>query len=75
MDEDLKNVVNLIRAKAEQHEKKNGVFGAQGFHGPKSISVGRSASGSVYALVQDGSGNNESFILDWVKLPDNSILP
>jgi hypothetical protein len=64
----------MIRTKAEQHEKKNGVFGAQGFHRSKNIAVGRSSSGCVYALVQDGE-KSDAYALDWVKLPDNSILP
>lgn len=74
MDDDLKLVVNMIRTKAEQHETKNGVFGAQGFHGSKNIAVGRSSSGCVYALVQDGE-KSDAYALDWVKLPNNSILP
>lgn len=72
MDEDLKTVVNMIRKKAEQHEQKNGIFAAQGFHGLKSIAVGRSASGSIYALIQNGD-SSKSFVLDWVEVKSSEF--
>lgn len=74
MDEHLKTVVNMIRKKAEQHEQKNGIFAAQGFHGTQSIAVGRSQSGSTYALVQNGDAV-KAYVLDWTELPEGAELP
>lgn len=73
MDE-LNNAIWLVHAQAARHEKKNGLFAAQGFHGTTNIAVGRSASGSTYALVQQGE-KSRSFILDWKELPEGADLP